>query len=311
MNKNINIISFNILNRQFSPIRMLFKKYNLNKDEMKQIVNKEIKRFNQVIGPGLVEFFKEISHDTIIFLQEVNSDFLTLIKNNFNKDLIFVNTQQDYLIQLGKKGREHKNTYDDYRVIILPEFFIDYKISSKDIQLISSNASKAGLMVMISKDDFNLVLINIHLYWKLTPNELQNIAEKIYGDINKIYLNLIKIKLIISGDFNKGEKKVENLFIKSINLNSSIKITNNYQLNDNDFTSHTTDITESKPFDVIDHILTYGILVNEKTQIINKIGSSNIFINPDQLLKTLQYSTNFSKFENISDHLIIKLKVKL
>ena len=310
MNKNINIVSFNILNRQFSPIQMLFKKYNLTKEQLKQIVKKEIKRFNQFIGPGLIDFFKEISHNSIIFLQEVNTDFLYLIKNNFNKELVFVNTHQDYIIQSGKNGKKGKNKYDDYRVIILPEVFLEYNITSKDIKLISTYASKAGLMVMINKDEFNLVLINLHLHWKLSSEELIDMAEKIYGDIKKTYINLTKIKLVIAGDFNKSEKKVENFFIKPINLNSEIKINNNHKITDIDFTSHTTDITEKNPFDVIDHILTYGVLVDEKTQIIKNIGSSNIFVNPDQLLDKLLYDTNF-KFENISDHLLLKLKIKI
>lgn len=310
MNKNVNIVSFNILNRQYSPIQMLFKKYNLNKEEIKQIVKKEIKRFNYVIGPSLINFFKEISHDSIICLQEVNTNFLHLIKNNFNKELVFVNTEQDYIIQSIKNGEKGKNTYDDYRVIILPEFFLEYNITSKDIQIISTNASKAGLMVMINKDDFNLMIINIHLHWKLSSNELTDVAEKIYGDIKKTYIDLTKIKLIILGDFNKGEKKVENFFIKPINLNSVIKIKNNYKTDYYDFTSHTTDVTETKLFDVIDHILTYGILVNKSTQIIKNIALSNILINSEQLLDKLLTDTNFN-FENISDHLLLKLQVKL
>lgn len=309
MSKNIDIISFNILNRQFSPIQMLLKKHNLEKKEIKELVKKEIKRFNQIIGPNLIKFFKSISDNTIIFLQEVNSHFLSDIKNNFSKNQIFVTTEQDYVIQKGINNKTHKNIYDDFRVIILPEFLTKNKISFGDIIITTAYASKPVLKVSINLPDYNLVLFNVHLHWKLTNAELNDVAEKIYGDIKKNYLDLSKTRIIISGDFNKSKKKVENFFCEPINLKSQIKIQNNHKTNDLDFTSHTTDITESKQYDVIDHILTYNITTIGNIEIINKIKTELIMINSNKLIEQLE-TTNYSS-DNISDHLIIKLKIKL
>jgi hypothetical protein len=309
MSKNIDIMSFNILNRQFSPIQMLFKKSNLEKKEIKDLVKKEIKRFNQIIGPNLIKFFKSISDNTIIFLQEVNSHFLSNIKNNFSKNQVFVTTEPDYVIQKGIKNKTHKNIYDDFRVIILPEFLTKNKIAFDNIPIVTEYASKPGLKVSINFPDYNLVLFNLHLHWKVTNSELNDIAEKIYGDIKKNYVDLNKTQIIISGDFNKSKKKVENFFSGPINLNSQIKIQNNHKITDLDFTSRTTDITESKPFDVIDHILTYNIETVGHIEIINKIKSETIMINSNKLIEQLQ-SSNYSS-DNISDHLIIKLKIKL
>lgn len=304
MNKNINILSFNILNRQFSSIQMLFKKYNLKKTIINDLVRKEIKRFNQIIGPNLINFFKSISNDTIIFLQEVNSHFLSEIKNNFSKKQVFHTIESDYLIQ---KNTQNKNSYNDYRVIILPEFLTIYKISFDDIPIITEYSSKSILKVSINLPNYNLILFNVHLYWKLTNMELKFVAEKIYSNIKKNYLDFNKIQIAISGDFNKSNIKVDEFFCKPINLNSQIKIQNNYKPNDFDFTSHTTDKTETKQYDVIDHILTYNIDTIENTKIINKIKSNEIMINTDKLIKQLK-NTNYS-LNNISDHLIIKLKI--
>jgi hypothetical protein len=309
MSKNIDIVSFNILNRQFSPIQMLFKKYNLEKIEIKNLVKKEIKRFNQIIGPNLIKFFKSISDNTIIFLQEVNARFLSEIKKNFSKNRVFATTEQDYVIQKGIKNKTHKNIYDDYRVIILPEFLTKNKIAFDNIPIVTEYASKPGLRVSINFPDYNLVLFNLHLHWKVTNSELNDIAEKIYGDIKKNYVDLSKTQIIISGDFNKSKKKVENFFCGPINLNSQIKIQNNHKINELDFTSQTTDITESKLYDVIDHILTYNITTIGNIEIVNKIKSETIMIDSIKLLEQLQ-SSNYSN-DNISDHLIIKLKIKL
>jgi len=309
MSKIIDIVSFNILNRQFSPIQMLFKKHNLDKIEIKDLVKKEIKRFNQITGPNLIKFFKSICDYTIIFLQEVNARFLSDIQNSFSKKQVFVTTEPDYVIQKGLNNKTHKNIYDDYRVIILPEFLTKNKITFDNISIVTEYASKPALKVSINFPDYNLVLFNLHLHWKLTNSELNDVAEKIYGDIKKTYVDLKKTRVIISGDFNKGKKKVENFFTGPINLKSQIKFKNNHRITDLDFTSQTTDITESKPFDVIDHILTYNIETVGNIEIINKIKSESIMINQNKLIEQLRNS-NYSN-DNISDHLIIKLKIRL
>lgn len=309
MTKTIDIMSFNVLNRQYSPIQMLFKKYNLEKSEIKELVKREIKRFNQVIGPNLLKFLKSISDNTIIFLQEVNSDFLSAIKSNFLPNQVYSTVGPDYIIQTGSKNKTHHNINDDCRVIIIPEFLTNYKISFDDISILTQHASKPALKVSINLPEYNLVLINLHLHWKMTMNELEGAGEKIYGDIKKNYLDLTKTRIIISGDFNKGEKKVENFFCKPINLNSEIKIRNNHKTNETSFTSHTTDITEIKPYDVIDHILTYNIETIGTIEIIDTIKSNHIMINSQELLTQLQ--NNFNSGDFISDHLIIKLKIKI
>ena len=183
------------------------------------------------------------------------------------------------------------------------------KISFDNIPIVTEYASKPALKVSINFPDYNLVLFNLHLHWKLTNSEINDVAEKIYGDIKKNYVNLGKTRIIISGDFNKGKKKVENFFYGPINLNSQIKFHNNHRISDTDFTSQTTDITESKPFDVIDHILTHNVETIGHIDIINKIKSKSIMINSTKLIEQLQNS-NYSN-DNISDHLIIKLKIKL
>ncbi len=308
-NKTLDILSFNVLNRQFSPIQMLFKKYNLEKSEIKQLVRSEIKRFNQVIGPNLIKYFKLISPHTIIFLQEVNSDFLSKIQTNFSDKQVFSTTEPDYLIQKGKANRIHRNIYDDLRVIIIPEFLSKYKISFNDIQFESEFASKPILKVSINFPDFNLVLINLHLHWKLTNSELTGVGEKIFGHIKKTFVDMDKVKIIISGDFNKGEKKVENYFLESINKNSQIKFINPHKTSNGDFTSHTTDIEETKIFDVIDHIIIANINPVTPTEISSTIKSIPIMINSSKLLKQLTHGQQPE--ENISDHLIIKLKVQI
>jgi len=305
----LNIMSFNILNRQFSPIQMLFKKFNLEKTQIKQLVRTEIKRFKQVIGPNLIKYFKEISPYTIIFLQEVNSDFLIELKNNFPIEQVFVTTEPDYIIQKGKKNKTHKNIYDDMRVIIIPDFLTKNKITCDNIIFDSEYASKPILKVSINFPDYNLVLVNLHLHWKLTNGELTDVSEKIFGEIKKNYVDLEKIRIIISGDFNKGEKKVENFFCETINKNSPIKFVNNHKTTVTDFTSHTTDITESKKFDVVDHIITANITTNEYTKIINQINSESIMINSEELLNQLN-KQEFSN-DNISDHLMINLEVTI
>jgi endonuclease/exonuclease/phosphatase family metal-dependent hydrolase len=310
MDKILDIISFNVLNRQFSPIQMLFKKFNLEKNEIKQLVRTEIKRFNQVIGPYLIKYFKSISPHTIIFLQEVNSDFLSEIKNNFADKQVFSTTEPDYIIQKGKANQKHKNIYDDKRVIIIPEFLSKYKITIDNIQFESEYAAKPVLKVSINFPDYNLVLFNLHLHWKLTNSELTRVGEKIFGHIKKTYADLNKVKIIISGDFNKGEKKVENYFSGPINKNYQIKFTNPHKTSNGDFTSHTTDIEEQKLFDVIDHILISNIEPIAHTEIVSTIKlikSIGIMINSQELLDQLVHG-QFSE-GNISDHLIIKLKV--
>jgi endonuclease/exonuclease/phosphatase family metal-dependent hydrolase len=304
---DLNIISFNLLSRQFSPLQMLLKNLNLPKDQIKKIIKGEIKRFNQFIGPELIKYFKYLITNTIIFLQEANDDFLRMLKDTFNANQIFYTLERDYTIQHNGK-RSHKNFNDDHRVILVPEQFTLFqnKIINKDIQIISQYASKSGLMLSVKTNDVNLVLINLHLHWRLTYDELSHVAEKINGELKKTFIETEKLRIIICGDFNKGIKKVENFFINPINQ-FGYNFTNGYKTNETQITSHNTDVNESKQFDTIDHILTHGVETIGSTQVKTQIANSDILIDVNQLINL----DNGEKFTNISDHNLIKLRIML
>lgn len=301
----LNIVSFNVLSRQYSPLQMLLKKHVGSKDQIKPIIKSEIKRFNQLVGPNLIKYFKLILPNSIICLQEVNGDFLNLIKQSFNSDQIFCTNTQDYTIQQNKKNIS-KNFNDDHRVILIPDYLCKNNCKSKDIQIITSYASKSGLVFSLSFDDYNLVIINLHLHWKMTLEEMSTNAEKINGELKKSFVNLEKLRIIICGDFNKGIKKVENFFQKSLN-SFGFNFTNNYSVNETGFTSHSTDPTEFIEYDIIDHILTHNIQTLAQTQIILEIADKTILYNSKQIAT----STSKDLETNISDHNLIKLQIKI
>jgi len=303
--ENLNIVSFNVLSRQYSPLQMLLKSTGLTKVQVKTTIKKEMKRFNEIIGPELISYFKLILPNSIIFLQEVNNDFLNLIKQNFNSKQIFHTIESDYTIQT-IKNKVHKNFNDDHRVILIPDLFIESQITIKEIQILTGFASKSALMVSINIDDMNLVLINLHLHWKMNYNEITNFAEKINGELRKSFVDLEKTRIVISGDFNKGIKKVENFFVKPLNL-FGLEFSNNYNLNESGFTSHTTDPNETLPYDIIDHILTFNLKPNGFTQIQTEINGNKIFYNIGQIIST----DILNPYENISDHNLIRLKIQI
>ncbi len=300
----LNIVSFNVLSRQYSPLQMLLKKHVGSKDQVKPIIKNEIKRFNLLVGPKLIKYFKLILPTSIICLQEVNGDFLNLIKQNFNSEQIFYTNTTDYTIQQNKK-KISKNFNDDHRIIIIPDYLIKHNGKSKDIQIINSFASKSGLFFSLSFDDYNLVIINLHLHWKMTLEEMSTNAEKIIGELKKSFVNLEKLRIIICGDFNKGIKKVENFFQKSLN-SFGFNFTNNYSLNETGFTSHSTDPTDSIEYDIIDHILTHNIQTITQTQIISEIADKTIIYDSKQVADNTMEDLE----TNISDHNLIKLQIK-
>lgn len=301
----LNIVSFNVLSRQYSPLQMLLKKHIGSKDQIKPIIKSEIKRFNQLVGPKLIKYFKSILPTSVICLQEVNGDFLNLIKQSFNSEQLFYTNTTDYTIQHNKKNIS-KNFNDDHRVILIPDYLIKHNGKSKDIQIITSYASKSGLFVSLCFNDYNFVIINLHLHWKMTLEEMSTNAEKIIGELKKSFVNLEKLRIIICGDFNKGIKKVENFFQKSLN-SFGFNFTNNYSVNETGFTSHSTDPTESIEYDIIDHILTHNIQTITKTQIISEIADKTILYDSKQVADNI-----IKDFEtNISDHNLIKLQIKI
>ncbi len=297
LDTKLNIVSFNVLSRNFSQLQMILKKLNLSKEEIKILVKKEIKRFNQIVGPELVQYFKLILPNTIIFLQEVNENFLALLKIHFKSNQIFYTNERDYTIQT-HKNKTSNNYNDDHRVILLPEILFDKKISTKEIQIVTTFASKSILIVSVQLENKLLVLINLHLHWKMTYNELEMCAEKINGELKKSFINLSQLQIIICGDFNKGIKKVEKFFINPLNL-FGFKFKNNYNITESGFTSHTTDSSEVKKYDIIDHIITHNIHSDGYTQIVPEIAGKVILTNTK------------NQIPNISDHNLIKLKFLL
>ena len=265
---NINIISYNVLNHKKSNLIMLLKKYKVKPNVINKIIKNEIKRYD-IINLKLIEILKSYSND-IIFLQEVNEILLQKLKKIF------------FLFHTDGLDKE-------YRVIILPNNYRKYKIVKHEIQLVSLK-TKNALMLIIN--DF--VLVNVHLYWK--ESDISNFAEKIYGEIRKKTNN---DKIIIGGDFNKSIKNVQENFIDKFNT----KIVNHYKDYENKFTSYTTDVTEKKEKDIIDHILTTQNIISGNTEIIE----DDLFIDLDIYMKLLINKYYEPKY--ISDHKIIKLNI--
>jgi hypothetical protein len=268
------IISYNILNHIKPNLKILLRNYD-NK-LVNQIIKNEIDR-NNIIETKLIKVLQKES-ENIIFLQEVNEKILKKLKKIF---FLFHTKELDY------------NNKKEYRVIILPKKFKEYKILCHEIKLTTSNSKKNGLMLIIN----NLILINLHLYWKLDNNELQNFAEKISNEINK--KNIFNPKIIIGGDFNKSIKKVKKYFIDKF----SYKLINHYTNYKNNFTSYNTDITETKDKDIIDHIITTTNIKTKNTEIID----NDLFI--DLELYTTILSNKYTESKYISDHKMIKLEI--
>jgi hypothetical protein len=267
---NTNIISYNVLNHKKSNLIMLLRKYE--KNIINKIIKNEMKRYN-IIDLKLIEKLKNYPDD-IILLQEVNETLLQKLKKIF---FLF-----------------HTDSLDkEYRVIILPNNYRKYKIIKHDILLVGQK-TKNALMLIIN----DLVLINVHLYWKSTETDISNFAEKIYGEIYKKTCNK---KIIIGGDFNKSIEKVQKFFINNFNT----KLVNNYKDYENKFTSYSTDITDKKDKDIIDHILTTPNIKTNNTEIIE----DDLFIDLDTYTKILMNEYFGSKY--ISDHKMIKLNIDL
>jgi endonuclease/exonuclease/phosphatase family metal-dependent hydrolase len=291
----IGIISFNVFNRLLSNLNILLRNNNLSKKEIKALYENEKKRFTKTIQPKLLKFLGDLlAKNYIIFLQEISPELLNSLKNSFS--LVYHTKTNDQVDIFIKK---------EYRVIILPNIFLGKTIVSQEIELKTDKTQKNGLMININWNSKNVVLINVHLHWRANYLEFENFGEKIIGEIKKKFVNLTKLEIIIAGDFNKSCKIVQNHFIKLIKKLSTLSLMNYHHCNPSDFTSHTTDVNESNPYDVIDHILT-NFRVNHKTEIINEIDKMEIFIDNQKLIKLLS-TNNLEKPEYFSDHKMIKL----
>jgi endonuclease/exonuclease/phosphatase family metal-dependent hydrolase len=269
----MHIISYNILNHTKPNLKILLRNYKL----ANQIIKNELERQN-IVETTIIKVLQG-EEENIIFLQEVNEKLLRKLKKKF---FLFHTKELDY------------NNKKEFRVIILPNSFKEYKITSHEILLSTDKSKKNGLMLIID----NLILINLHLYWKLNNEEIKNFADKIYKEINKKNINP---KIIIGGDFNKSINKVKKYFIG----NFGIKLVNHYKNYKNKFTSYTTDITETKDRDIIDHILTTTNIKTGNTEIVE----NDLFIDLELYTKIL--TSKYSESKYISDHKMIKLKVLL
>ncbi len=309
------IVSYNILNRRTPNIKMLLKNNKLPKKTLENLILNEKYRYDKIILPLILSFIKtELDTNNFVCLQEVNELTLQKIINKFSLSQVYYTTETDYTID--QSNPNHKNENKEFRVIIIPEKIIrsitknsETKIEKTEIVLQTKKSRKNALMLKIMIGNVILVIINVHLHWTLNNDDLVMVSEKIYGEIKKQFIDLTKIKIIITGDFNKSIKKVENFVINSLNKNTPIKFSNTYSPYINDFTSHTTDIESVIPFDIIDHILISNIKPNGFTQIIKTINDHDIFISNNKLIDEL---TNNSYSQNYwSDHKIIKLLFEL
>ncbi len=302
----LDIISWNILNHQSSNIRILLKNTDFDKKSIKQIIKNEKSRYNSVVKDSLLEILDKIhQNNNIIFLQEVNKEILEIIKAKYK--MVFNTKQSDINLLTGEKKEE-------FMVIILQDSFNVYDISEKEIVLENDYAKKNCLMIKININSEYLVLINVHLHWKSTDIDMKKYAEKIFGELKKSFIDLTKIKIIISGDFNKSIKKVENTFgeIFKYLSNNEILLKNNYHnISDNDYTSHSTDQTENKKLDIIDHILiSSNIKSLQPIQIIDQINGIPIYMSPIDLMNLNIPKVNL-KPGYLSDHKLIQFKVGL
>jgi endonuclease/exonuclease/phosphatase family metal-dependent hydrolase len=263
------IISYNILNHTKPNLKILLRNYK----SADKIIKNDMDRYN-IIETKLIEVLQQ-ENDNIIFLQEVNEKLLKKLKKIF---FLFHTKELDY------------NNKKEYRVTILPKHFKDYKINSHEIKLTTDKSKKNGLMVIVN----DLVLINLHLYWKLNNNEIETFANKIYKEIN-----IKNPKIIIGGDFNKSIKKVKKYFIDKFGF----KLINHYKNYKNKYTSYTTDITETKDKDIVDHILTTTNIKTKNTEIIE----NDLFIDLELYTKFL--TTKYLEPKYISDHKMIKLEI--
>lgn len=290
------IISFNMLNHKPSNFIMLLKKSKLSKNELKIFIHNEMNRYNNIIEPLLLKILTELLKTNIIFLQEVNRNFLLKLKKQFK--LVYHTTNNDIIINNNKK-----TIIMEYRVIILSDQYSQYNPKSSDILFINDNFQKNGLMVIIN----DIILINVHFHWKATIYDLENFSEKIFGEIKK-NTNLNKPKVIIAGDFNKGVNKVNQYFIQPVKHKLNYHIINHHK--NNNYTSYNTDKDEIKEKDTIDHILTCNIKVNNNTEIIDTLDIYKIFIDLPQYIVFLKQQ-NIKDMNYFSDHKMIKLNCTL
>jgi hypothetical protein len=302
----LDLISWNILNHQSGNIRILLKNTDLTKNHIKQLIKNEKSRYNLVVKNNLFGILDYLYNQSkIIFLQEVDKEILVILKKKYK--LVFSTREPDINLLTNEKKQE-------YRVIILPETFLGFEIIEKEIILENSYAKKNCLMVKINMDSNYLILINVHLHWKSNDSDIKKYAEKIFGELKKSFIDLTKLRIIISGDFNKSIKKVENNFGEIFKLlsNNGIILNSNYQnISKDEFTSHTTDTTETKKFDIIDNILTSSnITVLKPIQIIDKINGMDAYMSPNDLinlnLPEIKLNPGY-----ISDHKLIQLSIRL
>lgn len=294
----ISIVSLNVLNHNAKNISILLKKSKLSKRHKLELIKTILNNYD-IVKKRLVSIIKDlINNNTIVFLQEVNRHVLQILKQNFNAQL-YHTKQADYTAN---------GINIEHRVIILPKSFTDSKITSHEIVLQNDSIRKNALMLIINH---NTVLINVHLNWRLTYRNIESIAEKIYGEINKKIVNINTTKIVIAGDFNKSIGIVKKHFIDYIDRTFGLKLINSYDKMSNlesIYTSYTTDVNESKETDIIDHFLVSSNVKIKEPNIIDTYNNHNIFANIENFMKMI---TNNIGPEYISDHKMIKLDMSL
>jgi len=217
---NISIITLNVMATKFS---------NYVKKTYDNETNKEcIDRYNNIIK--ILCYFVDIIKIDFIFLQEVDTILLVMIKtimNRFNYSVFFSNN--DKTISKNKYGNcivTNKNKYKliTYTILkITPDKYI------KEDTLYSIKAPRYTLLLYLNniKTNDNIILSTVHLTGLQNRTDIRK--DELVILINKM-LTLEKTNLIICGDFNEDDINNFNNVVNSHSLILQTKILFNDQI---------------------------------------------------------------------------------
>lgn len=303
----IPIISFNVLNSSRYVVKMLFLAHSkefekLNIPNIKGVIEKlsimEESRFLTYRIEILMHIVNLwIDAKKIVCLQEVDPDFLMLLKQRFG-DRVYHTVEPD----INKTYRQRQlvdSIKHEHRVIIVPQ---DYEVMNSGELLFSNNvAKKNGLFTTIRYNDRIFCIINVHFHYR---SELEDFDRYVETIMNAVQSN----KFIITGDFNTplDDPKMEH-FITQMKNDHPIEV-NEYNLAPDSFTSDDTRVKIGEPVTrvVIDHIITSGFAPSQ-LNIIDTIDDIEIYYDVPKMLKLFTIDElNTLSPEKLMEKLFIK-----
>jgi endonuclease/exonuclease/phosphatase family metal-dependent hydrolase len=219
----LQLYSFNILNPSIYITKGIFRNlvngsFNEKNNKSEKIANIDLIRFHKYRKLQILEMVKVwLKPNNIVCLQEVPLSLLNIIINKYKISNVSYTKKPDKL--LCNNVIKYK---DEYRVIIIGVNLS--RIKEYEIEIKDNVYTKNAICVHIQTPVGVIQCVNLHLFWKITKENLIQIGELIYKKLDH------NTPYILCGDYNQKFSSL-NSFFNKFSITNQNQIENQIKLN--------------------------------------------------------------------------------